>query len=143
MKHSKAVKLLKTSVISICEWCIIIHNPTLHQKTTELFTPSLIPLNSWEFTHLSLPMPFMYSLSFSFPQLFICWTWIKANDSEAKSPPSLNPFYGCLHRQTFSKPKVGILCLLLIFIFTSRPHRPPPPSTPPLYCTSTNHSGRG
>lgn len=69
------------------------YSPTLHQKTTELFTPSLIFLDSWEFTHLSLHMAFMYSLSFSSPQLFYLLNLNKSfSGSEAESSPIPDPF---------------------------------------------------
>lgn len=54
-------------------WEIVMYNPTLDQRTTLLFTPSLISLDTWQVTHLPLLLSFfiMYYLSFFFLELFI------------------------------------------------------------------------
>lgn len=114
----------KHAVISIWERCIVMYNPRLDQRTTQLFTPSLISLDTRQVSHLPLFVSFcvVYSLSFYLLELFICRVgkgiWIDALMTTVEltvpQPPS-----ACLHWQPFSKPKSGILSLLSTFILPS------------------------
>lgn len=109
----------KHAVISICELCVTMYNCREDQKTSQLFTLWLISLDSWQVTHLLLLLCFVYS----FFKFLLSWTfhmwgiWIDALTTvELNSSPSFSP--ACLHWQTFSKWKLGILSLLFTFIFT-------------------------
>lgn len=104
----------KHAVISICENCVVMYNPRPDQSTDLLFTPSLISLDTWRVTHLPrlLSLCIVYSLSFSFLELFICRVekgiWIGALTTvELTVSPSAHPPLPT----AIWKPKLGILSL--------------------------------
>lgn len=145
-QESKGWKILlemwhKHAVISICERCIVMYNPRLDQRTTQLFTPLLISLDTRQVSHLPLFVSFslVYSLSFYLLELFHMPSRKRylnrrfndncGVDSPPPTPPPTPRLPACTDNR-FQNQKFGNpLSLLSTSIF------------PPW--TSTNHPRRG
>lgn len=88
MTKNLDLKCGKDAVISIREKCLVMYNPSLDQRTAQLFAPSLISFDTRRATH----PPLLLCFCCSFTEHFICCgIWIDALTTVELAVPSPSP----------------------------------------------------
>lgn len=116
-------------------WEIVMYNPTLDQRTTLLFTPSLISLDTWQVTHLPLLQSFSYRVFFKF---LFPWTFYTPSRKRYLN----RCFNNCGVQSLPHRPPVFTESRFQNQNWESSPFTPHSFSLFPHW-TSTNHSERG